>query len=137
LTPKTGRFLLDTNVVIALLAGEGSVVSNLSRASEVFLPATVLGELFFGAANSARPTENAAKIERLAASSAIVACDLNVAREFGLVKQRLKQIGGPIPENDIWIAAAAICHSLVLVTRDRHFLQVERLSVTDWGPAVS
>ncbi len=137
MTPASGRFLLDTNIVIALLAGEGSVLSNLGTASEVFLPATVLGELFFGAAKSGRPAENAANVERLAASSVVIPCDLNVAREFGLVKQRLKQKGRLIPENDIWIAATAICHSLVLVTRDRHFLQVERLSITDWGPAVS
>ena len=137
MTPPSGRFLLDTNIVIALLAGDGSVLSNLGRAAEVFLPAVVLGELFFGAAKSARPAENAAKVDRLAASSRIVPCDLEVAREFGLVKQQLQQKGRPLPENDIWIAAAAICHDMVLVTRDRHFVQVEGLTTTDWAPSVS
>jgi tRNA(fMet)-specific endonuclease VapC len=58
--PVNGRFLLDTNIVIALLEGEDAVVSHLDRAREVFLPAVVLGELFFGAAKSSRPSENAA-----------------------------------------------------------------------------
>jgi tRNA(fMet)-specific endonuclease VapC len=52
LTPANGRFLLDTNIVIALLDGDDAVLSNLDRAPEVFIPAVALGELFFGAAKS-------------------------------------------------------------------------------------
>jgi tRNA(fMet)-specific endonuclease VapC len=133
LTPGTGRFLLDTNVVIALLEGDETVLSNLDRASEVFIPAVVLGELFFGAAKSGRPSENTAKVERFAAGGAVVSCDLDVAREYGRLKQRLKEKGRPLPENDIWIAAAAKRHGMVLVTRDRHFHEVEDLQTTDWA----
>lgn len=119
--PASGRFLLDTNIVIALLEGDDGVLSNLDRAPEVFISAVVLGELFFGAAKSARSSENTAKVERFAAGRAIISCDLDVAREYGRLKQHLKTQGRPLPENDIWIAAAAIHHGLVLVTRDRHF----------------
>ena len=48
--PASGRLLLDTNIVIALLRGDDAVLSNLDRAPEVFIPAVALGELFFGAA---------------------------------------------------------------------------------------
>jgi tRNA(fMet)-specific endonuclease VapC len=133
LTPASGRFLLDTNIVIALLQGEGAVLSNLDRAAEVFVSAVVLGELFFGAAKSGRPEENAAKVERFAAGSAVALCDLEVAREYGLIKQRLRERGRPLPENDIWIAATAILHKLVPVTRDRHFEEVEHLLTADWA----
>jgi tRNA(fMet)-specific endonuclease VapC len=47
LTPASGRFLLDTNIVIALLDGDEAVLSNLDRAPEVFIPAVALGELIF------------------------------------------------------------------------------------------
>jgi tRNA(fMet)-specific endonuclease VapC len=50
LTPASGRFLLDTNIIIALFEGESSVLLNLDVAPEVFIPAVVVGELFFGAA---------------------------------------------------------------------------------------
>jgi len=116
LTRRTGRFLPDTNIVIALLEGDATVLSNLDRASEVFIPAVVLGELFFGAAKLGRPSENTAKVERFAAGRAVVSCDLDVAREYGRLKQRLKEKGRPLPENDIWIAAAAKHHGMVLVT---------------------
>jgi predicted nucleic acid-binding protein len=46
--------VLDTNIVIALHEGDDAVLSNLDQASEVFNPAIVVGELFFGAAKSGR-----------------------------------------------------------------------------------
>jgi tRNA(fMet)-specific endonuclease VapC len=65
LTPPSGRLLLDTSIVIELLAGEDTVVSNLDRATGVFIPAVVVGELFFEAAKSGRPSENTANVENL------------------------------------------------------------------------
>ena|SRR5947209_13821963 len=47
--PASGRLLLDTNIVIALLEGDDAVLSNLDQAPEVFIPAIVVGALFFGA----------------------------------------------------------------------------------------
>jgi tRNA(fMet)-specific endonuclease VapC len=131
--PGSGRFLLDTNIVIALLEGDDTVLSNLDHAPEVFISAVVVGELFFGAAKSGRQSENAATVERFAADNSIVPCDVDVAREYGSLKQRLRQNGRPIPENDIWIAATAKRHGMVLVTRDRHFQEVEDLEIEDWG----
>jgi tRNA(fMet)-specific endonuclease VapC len=133
LTPASGRVLLDTNIVIALLEGDEAVLSHLDRAPEVFIPAVALGELFFGAAKSGRPSENTARVERFAAGRAIVSCDLEVAREYGRMKQRLRGKGRPLPDNDIWIAAAAKRHGMVLVTRDRHFREIEDLQTADWA----
>ncbi len=128
----SGRFLLDTNIVIALMEGDQSVLSSLDRAPEVFIPAIVLGELFFGAAKSVRAIENTAKVERFAAGRSILACDLDVAREYGGLRQRLRQKGRPLPENDVWIAATARRHELTLVTRDRHFREIEDLEIAEW-----
>lgn len=133
MTPASGRLLPDTNIVIALLKGDDTVLSNMDRALEVFVPAVALGELFFGAAKSGRPVENRARVERFAAGSAIVSCDLDVSREYGRLKQQLRERGRPLPENDIWIAAAAMRHGMVLVARDRHFQEVEGLQIADWA----
>ena len=130
--PASGSFLLDTNIVIALLQGDEAVLSYLDRALEVFIPAIVLGELFFGAAKSGRLSENTGKVEQFAANRSIVPCDLDVAREYGRLRQRLREKGRPIPENDIWIAAIARFHRLVLVTRDRHFFEVDGLQTAMW-----
>ena len=97
MTPASGRFLLDTNVVIALREGENAVLSNLKQAAEVFVPAVVLGELFLGAARSGRPSENTSKAEPFAAGITVVSCDVDVAREYGRLKQSLRQKGRPLP----------------------------------------
>jgi len=70
--PASGRFLLDTNIVIALLEGDDTVLSHLDQATEVFIPAVAVGELFFGAAKSGRPSENTERVERFAAGRSIV-----------------------------------------------------------------
>ena len=133
LTPVNGRFLLDTNISIALLEGDDVVLAHLDQAAEVFIPAIALGELFFGAAKSGRATENTSKVERFVAGRAIVPCDVEVAREYRRLKQRLNERGRPLPENDIWIAAAATRYGMVLVTRDRHFQEVEDLDIANWA----
>lgn len=133
MTPANGRFLLDTNIIIALLEGDGAVLDHLEQAAEVFIPAIALGELFFGAAKSSRASENTDKVARFAAGRAIFPCDLDVAREYGRLKHRLKERGRPLPENDIWIAATATLHGMVLVTRDRHFQEVDELALADWA----
>ncbi len=53
-----GRLLLDTNMVVALFAGENLVQERLAQADEVFLSSTVLGELYYGAQRSGRIEEN-------------------------------------------------------------------------------
>jgi predicted nucleic acid-binding protein len=43
--PASGRLLIDTNIVIALLEGDEAVLSNLDEEAEIFIPASVLGEV--------------------------------------------------------------------------------------------
>ena len=70
-----GRYLLDTNIVIALFAQDQSIQDHLYRAEEVLIPSIVLGELYYGALKSARVETNQARIDEFASSSVIVGCD--------------------------------------------------------------
>lgn len=54
----TGRFLLDTNFVIALFANEAVVQAKLANAAEVFIPSIVLGELYYGKEVASRGKEH-------------------------------------------------------------------------------
>jgi len=125
----SGKFLLDTNVVIALFAGDSVVVDFLHNAEEVFVPSVVIGELCYGARKSSRVEDNLARIDDFAASNVILSCDAETAYRYGEVKDRLRQKGRPIPENDIWIAAIAFQHDLTLLTSDMHFAEVEDLGL--------
>jgi len=128
----SGRFLLDTNTVIALFGGKPSVKEWMAEASEVFVSSTVLGELYYGAFKSGSSEGNIRRIDDFAGSCAVLYCDRNTAKEYGLIKSRLLNKGTPIPENDIWIAAIARQHGLVLVTSDKHFEEVEELKLEKW-----
>ena len=127
-----GKYLLDTNIVIALFAEDHSVLKHISRAREIFIPYTVVGELFFGAFKSTRPKENSKRIENFASVNTILVCDIGTSREYGRIKNLLLKKGRPIPENDVWIAALAIEHDLTLVTRDEHFMNIDVLKRTVW-----
>jgi tRNA(fMet)-specific endonuclease VapC len=75
---------------------------------------------------------NLSKIDQFAASVQVLSCDAVTAQVYGEIKDKLRSKGRPIPENDIWIAAAAFQHSLPLVTRDEHFKQIDGLLIEQW-----
>jgi tRNA(fMet)-specific endonuclease VapC len=43
----SGRFLLDTNIIIDLLANEDAIKAKLVEAEEVFVSSITIGELFY------------------------------------------------------------------------------------------
>ena len=55
-----------------------------------------------------------------------------VGDQYGQLKRELERQGTPLNENDLWIAATALAHDAVLVTRDQHFARVPGLTVEDW-----
>jgi tRNA(fMet)-specific endonuclease VapC len=107
-----GRFLLDTNIVIAVFAGEREAIQKLRRAAAVFLPTVVVGELLYGALQSAQVRSNVDRIEEFVVTNSVLPCDLGTARHYGQIKHRLRRKGRPLPDNDLWIAALAQEHGV-------------------------
>lgn len=128
----SGKYLLDTNVLIALFANEAGVREKLALAHEIYIPVIAVGELYYGAEKSQRALENRAQIDALVAESVILGCDMKTARVYGSLKSALRLKGRPIPENDLWIAAIAFEHELILATRDLHFRDIQGLTVEYW-----
>jgi len=127
-----GRLLLDSNAAIALLHGDPAVEKRVRGADEVFIPVVALGELYFGAYKSQRVEANLGRIDSLAAGIKVLTHDAGTAREYGRVKNALRHKGRPIPDNDLWIAALSRRHDLILVTRDKHFSEVDGLTCETW-----
>jgi tRNA(fMet)-specific endonuclease VapC len=128
----SGKYLLDTGIVIALFANERTVVEQIEDAEEIFIPSIVIGELYYGARKSGRVRENVARIELFAEANVVLLCDNETSRWYGVVKDLLRQKGSLIPENDVWIAALALRQGLVLVTRDSNFEAVTNLKTVSW-----
>jgi len=124
-----GKFALDTNIAIAVLNGEQAVVNKLRNVAQVFLPLPVVGELLFGALNSRHQETNLLRIQQLIQRSIILEMRSETASLYARTRISLKQKGRPIPENDVWIAAACLEHRLALITNDTHFKSVDGLIV--------
>ena len=127
-----GRYLLDTNVIIDLLANEETVRTKLGEAEEAFVSSIAIGELYYGAEKSTRPAENLSRINEFAEITTVLGCDIQTARHYGQIKNMLRAKGRPVPENDLWIAAVARQHGLTLVSRDKHFSEIEELPIVCW-----
>jgi tRNA(fMet)-specific endonuclease VapC len=126
------RFLLDTNAAIALGRGDSGIREFVRRSAEIFVPVITVGELYFGAEKSDRPTVNRAYIQQFIQARTVLPCDLQVAREYGRLRAALRRQGTPIPDNDTWLAAIALRHRLTVVTRDKHFRYVPELPAVFW-----
>ena len=129
---QSGRYLLDTNIVIALFSDETAVQERAKKAEMVALAPPIIGELYYGARKSDRVSENRRRIDGFVQQNAFFPCDLETARWYGIIKDRLRRKGRLIPDNDIWIASIAIQRRLILVTRDAHFDEVESLQTERW-----
>jgi len=127
-----GRYLLDTNIVVALFGGQFSVKEETSKAEEIFLSSVAVGELYYGVFSSRRVAENQSRLEHFVDAVTILACDEVTALHFGQIKNGLRLLGRPIPDNDLWIAALSQQYGLTLVTRDKHFRAIENLAVASW-----
>jgi tRNA(fMet)-specific endonuclease VapC len=125
-------YLLDTNAVIARINGDDSFDKYIEIADEIFIASIVLGELYYGARNSGRIEENLTQIEKIVMSGVVLGCNIDTARWYGRIAAQLKTIGRPIPQNDIWIAAIARQYELTMLTRDKHFENVDGLVVESW-----
>ena len=126
------RVLLDTNAIIALQRENEALKKLLSTATDVFVPAVAIGELYYGAYKSQRVEENRQNVAAFIVNRVVLNVDANTADVYGQVKQRLRAKGRPIPENDIWIAALAIQYDLVLIADDAHFDEVDNLNWKRW-----
>jgi len=119
----------DTNIFIDLMKGDAQIAQKLESFNQVYLSPVVLVELYFGAYRSANPEKHLRKIAIAIQKSKLLTIDATTAEIFVTIKLALFAKGNPIPENDIWIAATAMQHGLPLYTIDKHFTQVEGITL--------
>jgi tRNA(fMet)-specific endonuclease VapC len=126
--------LLDTNVVVAFLNGEGSVLKRIKdEIDRIALSPLVIAELDYGAKVSHKAKENLEKLYRFVDIVQVVPFDIECAKAFGTIKSRLRSLGKPTGEVDALIAATALAHEAIFVTANkRHFENIEGLKVEVW-----
>jgi tRNA(fMet)-specific endonuclease VapC len=120
-----GSVLLDTSIVVDYLRLDPGLHQKIEEVDDVYLPLVVLGELLYGAHKSNQPAKALAQVKTF--YDGCMTADL-----YGQIKAELSAAGRKIPENDLWIAAAARQQGYPLATRDRHFSFVPNLTLLDW-----
>jgi len=124
------KLVLDTNVYCDYAEGLPDVVDTMARFGEsFFIPSIVLGELAYGFLKGRRQAFNERKLQQIInrLKIEIVGVDPDVARKYGLIYLSLERKGARIPINDVWIAACCMEVGGTLLTRDRHFAQVDQI----------
>jgi tRNA(fMet)-specific endonuclease VapC len=124
------RLALDTNRYTDLCRGDASVIETVEQADEVWLPFIVLGELRVGFAVGSQGPRNEAVLRRFLFKPGVrvVYPDDQTTHHYASLYRQLRKQGTPIPTNDMWIAALALQHSLVLFARDAHFDALAQLT---------
>jgi tRNA(fMet)-specific endonuclease VapC len=123
------KILLDTNAY-SDWRRHGQWNRTISTATEVLMPAIVLGELRYGFLGTAKAVENETKLGRFLRHPAVrvVSVGESTSRCYAHLKHFLRMQGTPIPENDIWIAALALEHAVPVMTTDAHFNHLPQIA---------
>ena len=122
--------VLDTNAIISLFDGNRDIANMLGEENIVIVPAIVCGEFEAGAQGGTRRDNAAmAAFNGLLSLShvSVLPTTRRTGRHYAQLFAALKRAGTPIPTNDIWIAASTIECGGVLITNDRHLLNIPQL----------
>jgi len=125
------RLLIDTNIYSYALKGDDGVVEVLRKAEQIGISVISIGELLSGFKGGGREQKNREELENFLDSSRVVVypLDEDTSEFYAEIINNLREIGKPVPTNDIWIAAVAFQNGLKLFTKDNHFKAIAGLSL--------
>jgi tRNA(fMet)-specific endonuclease VapC len=117
------RLAIDTNRYVDLCKGIPETVELLEQAELIAMPFVVLAELRAGFSLGRRPADNDRVLRRFLMKDGVrvLFADDQTTHHYASVFRQLRKQGSPIPTNDMWLAALALQHNLVLHSRDAHF----------------
>lgn len=127
------HILIDTNIYSYALRGDQAVINILQKAEVIGLSSISIGELFSGFKGGSREKKNREELDLFLDSPRVrlFYIDEVTADYYAEILNNLREIGKPIPTNDIWIAACAFQHGLKLYSKDAHFKSVKGLMLLE------
>ncbi len=134
-------FLLDTNVISELIKPQpdGNVLRWIAETDEelLFLSVLTIGEIRHGI-EKLNPGKRRGKLEswlamdlRLRFPERILGIDEGIAQRWGALSATAAKKGRPVPVIDGLLAATALHHNLMLVTRDGGDVRGTGIAVLD------
>jgi tRNA(fMet)-specific endonuclease VapC len=131
------RLLVDTSAYAAFLRDHPGVKTAVQQASEISLSPIVLGELRAGFLKGGRPVENERILEEFLASRRcrVPVIDDETSVRYASIHDYLRRQGTPVSPNDLWIAACAAQHGLMVITMDGDFERIPQVLVRKFATA--
>lgn len=123
------RLVLDTSAYSHFKRNDEAVVSIVTTAEWIGVPAIVLGELRAGFRRGTRVEANERELSAFLGHRVVHVLDVDddAAAFYADIVAALLAAGTPLPTNDIWIAAVAAREGAVVVTYDAHFRAIARV----------
>jgi tRNA(fMet)-specific endonuclease VapC len=104
----------------------------------VALSFITVGELLFWAQKRKWGDRKIADLHTRLNSTVIVPYDLALCETYGSLKAKLQESGRNVADNDLWIAACSVRHSIPLVSNNRaHFEGIPDLVLISEAPRVA
>lgn len=123
--------ILDTNAYSEFRRGNPVAVDILNAAGLIILCPIVIGELMSGFSLGRKAQKNKDDFTLFLKDPKVMSLSLNDQTSFfySEIYKKLRIAGSPIPTNDMWISAIALQLDLPVFTFDKHFTQVDGLSI--------
>jgi tRNA(fMet)-specific endonuclease VapC len=125
------QLLIDTNIYSYALRGDDGVVEVLRKSEQIGISVISIGELLSGFKGGVKEKKNREELEIFLDSPRVVIypVDEDTSEFYAEILKNLREIGKPVPTNDVWIAAIAFQNGLKLFTKDIHFKTIPGLSL--------
>ena len=126
---EKSKIMMDTSAYVAFLRGNPGVKEVVQQADEIIFNPIVLGELKAGLLIGRNEKRNRAILKDFLSSPRvnIAEIDTETSDRYAVIVQSLRLKGTPIPTNDLWIAASAMQHGSMVLTTDKHYLEVPQI----------
>lgn len=128
-------YLLDTDTCIYWLKNINSVTEKIEAIGweQICICHITVAELYFGAYNSQKVTENLTRAENFIQDVQVISLDDNAVKKFGELKAQLRKLGQPVADFDLLIASVALTRDYILVTNNtRHYSRIPQLKLENW-----
>lgn len=132
----TVNYIIDTNIVSLLLKKDRIIIEKLMtvlrEGHQVFISIITHYETKRGlmAINAVTKMDDFEKYCDL--FDILWLDDLNFSEKASGIYVNLRKRGELIQDADIWIAATALVHNLIVVTNDKHFARIPHLKIENW-----
>lgn len=122
------KYLIDSDILIDHLKGKPAAVGLMNKIggfSEAAISAVTMAEIIEGALDFPEKLEQA---RILFEAITVLPVDKEIAKTFAVLRKQLRDEHQLIDNMDLFLAAAAIYHRLVLVTGNKkHFARIKKL----------